>query len=955
MAGTSLFDFLDTLLPDEDQLPARVQLRVGGLTDLCSPKLDRAASNTEGELLQYLERAGPDSRFLCFFVDELLRDISVHGVYYHVLDGRCLARKHLQESAQSFGMVVAALCMAVLVWMNVRTARTLEIWFVCRAGKHRSMLLAVCYFVLWLVFKSTRRRVEISLDWTAGRRIIEETAASHTEGKPAAKHRFRQPNNVVNRAKERLVAHLRHGNLDVVLADVGDPRRVVSNRGGQLQWLFERMLTPDKQQLLHALGAERHAMMVFQTASSAENSLLASWQPCFQCICESLPEKCSLCSPRDVPVDASWCLCVRATMLQQGLLDPSASQTMAGRVEGGGLALRPASSSATMLQQGLLDPSASQTMAGRVEGGGLALRPASSTDAPERAARSVRFHPRPEVIEVESRRRAVAIRRRADFLAVVACAHVDMSEDEQAASAMFAPARGSHKPAMYLLDSSAADTWGQAAGALEARLTADAALQDELNAHESHMLDVCGLPSSLVAQQTSWLGRCQFAIFLHMMAILRSAGGAYVPAQLLRRLGAHCRELEVDVMMLVQRYLYFCCALRNVAAEAWQGSAYCVFLPRTQGARSWWAAMQTCLQECDLWAYFVDEYLLWPAPDPGGEDFPSFGAALRAASKRAQMSEVSEPAPVPDLHFLVHHDTLLSAEEVLACPRVLAPLRPTARAAEGSWGGNDGSYADVTPQNLAQEAHAHVRVAAALPPSLTMRQLVGQHAEEFLWHGLHACGLRSNVHTLSLGVSAGDDALASLGISPSEGDGLQLAFQALGHFVLSRLQPANVMHPHLRGPVELHIGALFARQLASRNLHEVTVLDFMDGAGVRFCSDDSRAWARALPADKDARKCQQAFVHTMWGGRAQPVWDGYTRSYQLVQQCCPYMLRRCMRSVARSIGGPRHHSQDARALVLGHAGQSKPRHLGHRQRAEAAQHRFLPAGGLRMRLDAHAQ
>ena len=180
-----------------------------------------------------------------------------------------------------------------------------------------------------------------------------------------------------------------------------------------------------------------------------------------------------------------------------------------------------------------------------------------------------------------------------------------------------------------------------------------------------------------MAQQTSWLGRCQFAIFLHMMAILRSAGGAYVPAQLLRRLGAHCRELEVDVMMLVQRYLYFCCALRNVAAEAWQGSAYCVFLPRTQGARSWWAAMQTCLQECDLWAHFVDEYLLWPAPDPGGEDFPSFSAALRAASKRAQMSEVSEPAPVPDLHFLVHHETPCSRPRkclcALACWRLSDP------------------------------------------------------------------------------------------------------------------------------------------------------------------------------------------------------------------------------------------------------------------------------------------
>ena len=46
------------------------------------------------------------------------------------------------------------------------------------------------------------------------------------------------------------------------------------------------------------------------------------------------------------------------------------------------------------------------------------------------------------------------------------------------------------------------------------------------------------------------------------------------------------------------------------------------------------------------------------------------------------------------------------------------------------------------------------------------------------------------------------------------------------------------------------------------------------------------------PADKDARKCLQAFVHRLWGGRAQPVWDGYTRSYQLVQQCCPCMLQK---------------------------------------------------------------
>ena len=207
MAGTSLFGFLDTLLPDEDQLPARVQLRVGGLTDLCSPKLDRAASNTEGELLQYLERAGPDSRFLCFFVDE-----AVAGYFgaWRVLS--CAGRT--VSCAEAFARKCPELrrggrsslhgCPRV---DECPDSEDLGDLVLCRAGKHRSMLLAVCcYFVLWLVFKSTRRRVEISLDWTAGRRIIEETAASHTEGKPAAKHRFRQPNNVVNRAKERAPA-----------------------------------------------------------------------------------------------------------------------------------------------------------------------------------------------------------------------------------------------------------------------------------------------------------------------------------------------------------------------------------------------------------------------------------------------------------------------------------------------------------------------------------------------------------------------------------------------------------------------------------------------------------------------------------------------------------------------------------------------------------------------------
>ena len=214
-------------------------------------------------------------------------------------------------------------------------------------------------------------------------------------------------------------------------------------------------------------------------------------------------------------------------------------------------------------------------------------------------------------------------------------------------------------------------------------------------------------------------------------------------------------------MMLAQRYLYFCCALRNVAAEAWQGSAYCVFLPRTQGARSWWAAMQTCLQECDLvagagpWGRRLSK-LQCGAPsrvkaraDVGGVRASSCaGLALLGAPRHLALGRGSARVPSRAGASQTHGQggrRIVGRQRRQLCGR---------HAAES---GARGARACARRRCLASEPdYAPARRPARRRVSMARTT---------------ACGLRSNVHTLSLGVLAGDDALASLGISPSEGDG----------------------------------------------------------------------------------------------------------------------------------------------------------------------------------------
>ena len=296
-----------------------------------------------------------------------------------------------------------------------------------------------------------------------------------------------------------------------------------------------------------------------------------------------------------------------------------------------------------------------------------------------------------------------------------------------------------------------------------AELALAAALELALNAlpHLRHEIDLLlkeltgrfpQLPAEEFKQQST-VCQCQILLFLHMLHILCGAGEFSVSARFLAWIGNPCRMLRLDLMILVQRYLHFCCRLSHESADSWTGAAFCVFLPRSQPAREWWGPMRAALQSADMWGFFVDEYLL-----PKGEedaDANGFKAkdVLRSAELRMQQSEVMEAWPMPDY-------------SIFGCPTTRWHRWTTRCRARGSC-----SY--------------------TVPPSVRMCR--GARTME--------CGLDNQLAILSLGGSAGDRVA------------LQINLQALGCMFLSRLQPANVMHPHLRGPVEFHTGVLLAKQL----------------------------------------------------------------------------------------------------------------------------------------------
>ncbi|CAJ1458902.1 unnamed protein product, partial [Effrenium voratum] len=194
------------------------------------------------------------------------------------------------------------------------------------------------------------------------------------------------------------------------------------------------------------------------------------------------------------------------------------------------------------------------------------------------------------------------------------------------------------------------------------------------------------------------LRQCEVLLFLHMLHILLRTGKCSVSGHFLRLIGGPCRVLRLDLMLLTQRYLHFCCKLGRGSKHAWNGSGFCALLERSAAARAWWEPLQDTLQGAEL---------------RGAARYEA--NMLRAAGLRFQQSEVSEPWPVPDVHFLVKHNTLVSAEDALPCPRVLQP--PTAAQHDVLWGNGDGFPNTVRPDNMVATPHIFARVAASVPCS----------------------------------------------------------------------------------------------------------------------------------------------------------------------------------------------------------------------------------------------
>ena len=224
----------------------------------------------------------------------------------------------------------------------------------------------------------------------------------------------------------------------------------------------------------------------------------------------------------------------------------------------------------------------------------------------------------------------------------------------------------------------------------------------------------------------------------------------------------------------------------------------------------------------------------------------------------------------------------MSAED---CPRLLQPLRPTAAQHDVPWGNGDGFPNTVRPDNMVATAHIFACVAASVPACMTLLDLLGWRAPVQFDAGLQQCLVPNVQKTVSLGGSAGD------------GVALQINLQALGVLFLHRLQPVNVLHPHLRGPMEFHIGVLLAKHFARNDLHEVGLAAFLHGCGINFAGNpaSSNPWVRPQPEDpniakKKPRSDQVVHLHAAWGERVSPMFQAFTQTFRLVHYVCPFML-----------------------------------------------------------------
>eukprot|EP00435_Cladocopium_sp_Y103_P013291 s597_g3.t1 len=936
MAHGDLLERLSSLFKDEKSKIHTVEVMVCGATDLCHPKLDDQY-DLNCAVQEPAERLGAQAENEAVFmvsVQQLLQQNYIHGVGKHTLDGWCSMNRFEEKG----GLIVLndvcfGIFLAFCLWFKYlleRQPQVRKILFlmICTAGKHRSMYCGRLLFVLLTVlFKISSLEATVQFTWGAQARCAEEAQGAYA---------LRQPHIVVDRFRHLWQAWVRKHGLVSATFRVDDAvyerskRKVqmqVGPHGGRLVTVepFDVVLFLLKVQ--HNLPSTPmnlvHGQKIMPlTLWLASQDAYHAWQDLFHKYIRYLwPKQCSLCClERNVTYAFEKSVThIFAEVLARKRAPVRAAASTGAESQGRGKAKSTTACSSTSVRTAT-EPQKEPKQRPATRSAAAKSDASSMNASSTTSKRSTSVRTAADVGHGEER---VKKKFRQDLPDTLTSAWMATVDVDTCTVAQWHEAKLKEVDLLYVMqDGSSKKYYGICAGSassamqeLADALMADATFLTEFNASETFLCQNSKLPFEAMPSKNN-LAKIQCVIFWHLMSIatLRSQdlqSGA--TAAFLALVGLKFLEsLQIDIIDLIHNFVWLLWLLRNMTDSTWLDDPFMIFVPKTEKAQHWWILQQEHLGMVSRKSFAREYACIRSCPYT---EVAELEGELGALKQRLLEEVISVSPDLPAQRYWYQHDAAVLAQVAMVLPRPLPCFRSSAHPTPCVWGNGDGKRGTVDRRNMIADTHIYVQVAGPhLPPDLSLQTVLGANFLHQFVAGLKLCSIRIPEWLLAcIDGGASDSAVDVQEAQPRDASASdsavdavaqayvtkwlpQAIYQCLGASLMAVIRPDTVLHPHLRGHFELHMGLLLAKEMRLKRLDTKLCL-FLQGCGINFDTkgNSDEHWLHNMLNRRSNAKqsggkpaIPTPALHSMWGEKLRPEW--YYEKIYATELCGLYLV-----------------------------------------------------------------
>lgn len=911
-----------------------------GKTELCHPRWDKnvemwkQSKNYLGEVIAE-ETGDAVKKTLIFWLDELMAEHAMHGIWSHVLDGGCLLDQLDTDWLTYMYNVVWAMSITTVAWLydacKQTRQRTLRVICVCNAGKHRSVFFSrMLHQVYMLVFQLMRLRGRHALNWiwAAKDRVQRE---QHPHYGPNAKSSTRQAPTVLHRIKA-VFFNSQKGLEHVVSLNLTDQlfkQTAVFYYRSFIDYVVGTRLFLQRARINGVFPVEDWISDLLANNEDVYDLILQylelrnHWLPYIDLLLKSFPQYCSLCQQKwELYRPLTHIISELETHEDAGIRFYITQEQLAhlGCDRGGSVRMdtEPAGSVSLPTAAG----SASAPSLGSQASGSLSLLAAAGPRAPKKArtATATGSVPLPAA--------AGALKSKRPAWADVSDSE-DVPVDKKPKTLGFrtepsphdSPSSTSSEPLMEVMvlqcersnkvvlrngsekvtASDDADflLWADSKK-VKLRLQEEEDVSSLINAAELLLLDNDDLQMEMDkldisinavnvyppvdGQYHSALNRIQFYLFLHMWSVLKQDYSFFVSSKFLRLTTLPLQdENNYDIWRSLACYCYLIWLHRTHSPDMWSHALLKLLLPPTEAWDAWWKRQQLSAQEI-LEISFSECYGLLvenPLEDPEGKKKEAELKILKMGIKQTDLELGPE---LPPEQSCEQHDVYVDAKECLPTPRIVPVFRCSAGLVEVKWGNGNGLPQEITRDNIIIETHCYLDVSQVpVPARMTLSDLIGTRNWEQSFRDVtmpppfwaNACGSSARAHACGSSARANAD---TQDVMPSA-LATQIHLQALGAEIMATIRPDNVMHPHLRCHVEFMLGMFASVHLDRGDSDEVLLHDFLAGCGIQVkvvsLIESRNSWIEASYEKRHNNEGELSVVrptcHTIWGEKTRPL------------------------------------------------------------------------------------